>query len=131
MRNRRTGRILVVDDDRDILVAITEVLEREGYLVATAANGNEALAVLATEPCDLIILDLLMPVMSGWEVIESQVGRDRLRGIPMIVISAAPRDVAPDAATRTILEKPFERGALLRAVAAHLPAAPPVEDRAG
>jgi two-component system, OmpR family, response regulator AdeR len=116
MATRRTGTILVVDDDHDILAAIDEVLSREGYRVVAAIDGAEAIAVLAAEPIDLILLDLLMPTMSGWEVIEQR-GE---AAPPIVVISAAPKDVVPGGSVRAVLQKPFVRGELLATVAAHV-----------
>jgi DNA-binding response OmpR family regulator len=84
----RFGRILVVDDDagnRDILA---RRLEHEGYSVLGAVHGEDALARLATEPSDLILLDVMMPGMSGYEVLEAIKGDSRWHDIPVIMISA-------------------------------------------
>ena len=80
--------ILVVDDDADIRDSLRELLEEEGYHVATAANGREALDVLSSlERTPVMLLDLLMPVMSGWEVLETL--RGRAEPVPVVVLSAA------------------------------------------
>jgi DNA-binding response OmpR family regulator len=84
----RFGRILVVDDDarnRDLLV---RRLEHEGYTVQAAARGEAALARLATESVDLILLDIMMPGMSGYEVLEAIKRESQWRDIPVIMISA-------------------------------------------
>lgn len=119
MAPRRSGTILVVDDDRDILDAIEEALQREGYRVVSAGNGAEAIAVLARERIDLILLDLLMPTMNGWEFLDSRAG-DAASTPPLIIVSAAPGDVEPSPAVRAVLQKPFERGVLLDAVSRHV-----------
>ena len=62
------GKILVVDDDPDILVAVTMILESQGYEVVTARDGIEGLATLKAEHPDLMILDLMMPKMDGFAV---------------------------------------------------------------
>jgi DNA-binding response OmpR family regulator len=62
------GKILVVDDDPDILDAITMILESQGYQVSTARDGIEGLATLKAENPDLMILDLMMPKMDGFAV---------------------------------------------------------------
>lgn len=62
------GKILVVDDDPDILDALTMILESQGYQVVTARDGIEGLATLKAEKPDLMILDLLMPKMDGFTV---------------------------------------------------------------
>jgi CheY-like chemotaxis protein len=113
---RRDRTILVVDDDRDILDAMRELLEREGYRVLPASDGIEATTALAAERVDLIVLDLLMPAMSGWELLEDRAG-DPTDAVPVIIVSAAPSEVEHGPMVRAILQKPFERGALLDAVA--------------
>jgi len=62
------GKILVVDDDPDILDAVTMILESQGYEVVTARDGIEGLATLKAEKPDMMILDLLMPKMDGFAV---------------------------------------------------------------
>jgi CheY-like chemotaxis protein len=114
------GTILVVDDDHDILDAITDALERAGYRVIGARNGVEALAVLHAEPVDLILLDLLMPTVNGWELLDTSAGDPVITSTPLVVVSAAPQDVAAHPHVRAILPKPFVRGALLDAVATHI-----------
>src|SRR5687767_1024531 len=117
MGQRSAETVLVIDDDEEILAAINETLRDEGYRVLAAANGTQALALLESERVDLILLDLLMPKMSGWELLE-QNGRDhRLGTTPIILISAAPEDCVLDKNVRAVLQKPFDRGALLDAVA--------------
>ncbi len=115
-----TGTILVVDDDRDILDAIGDVLRREGYQVVSASNGVEAMTMLASIDVDLILLDLLMPAMSGWEFLEQHEGGQPRAAPPVIVVSAAPREVEVSASVRAVLQKPFVRGALLDAIATHI-----------
>lgn len=81
--------ILLVDDNSDILEVIRVILENEGYDVATAGNGADALAQLrAGLVPQLIILDLTMPVMDGWEFRNHQLADPALRDIPTIVYSA-------------------------------------------
>jgi len=81
-------RVLVVDDDRDIRELLVELLASEGYAVASAADGQRALAeARATRP-DVILLDLMMPVMSGWEFREAQLRDPELADIPVLVVTA-------------------------------------------
>jgi CheY-like chemotaxis protein len=81
--------VLVVDDDEAIREVIAEVLRDEGYGVVTASNGLEALEALGriAHP-GLVLLDLMMPVMSGWEFLEHVRESDELRSVPIVVISA-------------------------------------------
>ena len=83
-------KILVVDDDPDILDAITMILESQGYQVVTARDGVEGLANLKAEKPDLMILDLLMPKMDGWAVCkELQDPRwSKYRSIPILILTS-------------------------------------------
>jgi CheY-like chemotaxis protein len=81
--------ILVVDDDVDIRDTLHSILEEEGYSVECAANGNEALSSLrAARPC-LILLDLMMPEMNGWDFHAHKQQDPQLADIPVLVISAS------------------------------------------
>jgi DNA-binding response OmpR family regulator len=84
------GKILVVDDDPDILEALSMILESQGYQVVTARDGIEALANLKAEKPDLMILDLLMPKMDGWAVCkELQDPRwAKYRDIPILILTS-------------------------------------------
>ncbi|MCP4305518.1 MAG: response regulator, partial [bacterium] len=81
--------ILVVDDNEDNRYTLTERLKRQGYEnLTTAENGQEALDQLAQKPIDLVLLDIMMPVMNGYEVVEHIKSDMALRDIPVIMISA-------------------------------------------
>ena len=86
---RRARRLLLVDDDGAIRDALDEALQEEGFDVVTAANGREALQVLKSGPRpDAILLDLMMPVMDGWDFRHEQLRDPALRQIPVVVVSA-------------------------------------------
>lgn len=83
-------KILVIEDDRDIRRNLKDLLESEGYFVVVADNGQTALDLLA-QPADLpsaILLDLMMPVMDGFQFREQQAKITRIAGIPVVVMSA-------------------------------------------
>src|SRR5919206_1695644 len=82
------GEVLVVEDDFAIRETLRELLEDEGYRVAWAANGKEALARLHERAPRVILLDLMMPVMDGWEFRVAQQRDPALASIPVVVISA-------------------------------------------
>lgn len=110
--------ILVVDDDPDILEALSEILEAEGFEIRRARNGKEALERLEPDPPQLILLDLMMPVMDGWEFAQRMRQRPALSSIPIIVLSAD-RNVgskALDIGAVGHLAKPFELNDLLEMV---------------
>jgi CheY-like chemotaxis protein len=109
--------VLLVEDDLDIRDVLQDVLEAEGYDVIPAANGKQALDFLTlNDPpgADLVILDLMMPMVSGWEVLERMARDRRLADIPVIVVSAVAREKPPRA--YTFLRKPFTLETLSRAV---------------
>ena len=81
--------ILVVDDNEDNCYTLTRRLKRQGYdNVATAGHGRRALELLAARPFDLVLLDVMMPDMNGYEVLETMKADPALRGIPVVMISA-------------------------------------------
>ena len=84
----RRVRVMVVEDDPDCLAAMTIALECGGFAVAPAANGHEALRYLdAHPPPDLILLDLMMPVMDGRQFLQEQRARSAFATIPVVVVS--------------------------------------------
>jgi CheY-like chemotaxis protein len=82
------ARVLVVDDDRDLRDTVTVALETEGYRVRCAENGAQALAVMHGYRPAAIVLDLSMPIMSGWELLEIVHEMRELSGIRVVVLSA-------------------------------------------
>src|SRR6266404_2094975 len=81
--------ILVVDDNEDNRFALSLRLEASGYTnPAMAANGREALDVMRSEPVDLVLLDIMMPELDGYGVLEAMQSDVKLRTIPVLVISA-------------------------------------------
>ena len=110
--------ILVVEDDADALEALGDLLESHGYGVASARNGAEALEVLGRSPLpNLIVLDLLMPTMDGWEFRRRQKNDPRIAKIPVVVVSASSAAKPIDA--DSILRKPVDIDRLLETVAKH------------
>lgn len=105
-------RVLVVDDDPDIRSLLVSVLTDDGYEAASAANGRDALAVLDTWDADLIVLDLMMPVMDGWAFASRLHER---RSVPILVLSAG-TDLTRHAKTigaADFVPKPFDLDTLL------------------
>jgi CheY-like chemotaxis protein len=104
--------ILVVDDDEDLRDTLQGILEDEGYGVVSAANGREALDYLRANdlPC-MVLLDLMMPIMDGWEFIREQEADPALAQLPVVIITAAADGRVSALAPRTVLRKPvpFER----------------------
>jgi CheY-like chemotaxis protein len=108
------ARVLVVDDEADIREAVSEVLSDEGYDVEAAGDGAEALRKLHSyHPC-LVLLDLMMPGMNGWEFRAAQKHDPEVSKIPVVVLSALGRVGSIDA--QGFLPKPFELDDLLSQV---------------
>jgi two-component system phosphate regulon response regulator PhoB len=81
-------RILVVEDERDIAALVAYHLTKEGYRVRTAEGGSEALEAAAAERPDLLILDLMLPGLSGYDVLGEMRRRQELADVPVIVLTA-------------------------------------------
>ncbi len=116
-RKRTIRTILVVDDDRGIREALVEVLLSAGYRVSTAKNGEDALERLKAIQPDLILLDLMMPVVDGWQFRDALRRNRTLADIPVIIISAVATQHASSLGdVAACLSKPFSIDALLDAI---------------
>ena len=107
--------ILVVDDDPTIRRLIIAALRRDGYEFCEAANGREALDNMRSRKIDLMVLDLMMPVVSGWDVLQERQTDEELAAIPVIVVSASRGPelaTAVDKGICAFLPKPFDIPAL-------------------
>lgn len=80
--------ILIVDDEPDVLMLCRVNLEFEGYNVTEAHGGEEAVQIVVREPVDLVLLDVMMPGMDGWEVLSSIRCNPRTSEIPVIMLTA-------------------------------------------
>lgn len=108
-------RILVVDDELDIALAVRAVLETEGYQVDTAANGSQCLEMLRAEKPDLLLLDVMMPLVDGFGVLK-QMREERLQ-VPVVMMSAIrPDNQLDDQQVEAFLRKPFQLDTLLEVV---------------
>lgn len=85
-------KILTCDDEKNIVRLIQVNLERQGYEVVTAYNGRECLEKVASEHPDLIVLDLMMPEMTGFEVLEELKKNPETQNIPVIMLTARTQD---------------------------------------
>jgi two-component system, OmpR family, phosphate regulon response regulator PhoB len=85
---RSAARILVVEDERDIAALVAYHLTKEGYRVRTAEGGHEALQAARAEKPDLMILDLMLPGFSGYEVLQEMRRRPDLMEVPVVVLTA-------------------------------------------
>ncbi len=127
--------MLVVDDDPSIRKMIIAALRRGDvpYSFLEAPNGRDALDLMRSDHPDVVVLDLMMPVLSGWDVLRERADDDSLKAIPIIVVSAN-RDpevaTAVNAGICAFLPKPFDISALSALVRSCIPpnAAPPAPE---
>ena len=111
-RVTRGGHILVADDDHMIRALLIHDLEQQGHTVATAQNGRQALQRFEEASFDLLLLDIMMPEMNGYQVLEHIKCDGKLRDIPVIVITAYGHlkkllQIREELAVSAYLEKPF------------------------
>lgn len=119
-----TKTVLLVDDDQEILAAMRTVVERAGYRVVTAADGNQGLAVAEREAPDLVVVDMMMPKKSGFLVLEKL--KARPGGGPKVIMVTANegnrhRAYAEVLGVDEYLRKPFDLAQLLDCVQKHCP----------
>ncbi|MES2261807.1 MAG: response regulator [Pseudomonadota bacterium] len=109
--------ILIVDDDADIRAVLSEFLESEGYTIATAANGSDALAYLHQHPrTSVILLDLMMPVMNGYQFIAAQRLDALVSAIPVVVMTARGAIEPGLVGVTRVLPKPMDLDDLLESL---------------
>ncbi len=101
--------ILVVDDEPLIAMALEAALEDVGYEVVTAANGRQGLERLAEARADLVLLDMMMPVMSGPAMLAAMAAQPELAGIPVIILSSLPKEAIRNRTdgAAAIIRKPY------------------------
>jgi CheY-like chemotaxis protein len=111
--------ILVVDDDEAIRESLVDLLEDRGHRVQVAANGRDALDIMrSSTPC-MILLDLMMPVMDGWEFASLKAQDPRLSTIPICVVTAFGQSQKPPPGIACVFEKPFRATDLIASVERH------------
>ena len=112
--------ILIIDDESKIRLITRLMLENWGHLVIEAEDGEAGLAMLETERPDLILLDIMLPGMSGWIVCAKIKGDDSLKDIPVIIFtvraSDEDRELSRDCGAEAYLSKPFDMKSLQRTV---------------
>jgi DNA-binding response OmpR family regulator len=85
-------KILVADDEPNIVISLEYLLKREGYTVLIARDGQEALETIAREQPDLVLLDVMMPKKTGFEVCQSVRANDKLQATKILMLTARGRD---------------------------------------
>ena len=127
-RVARQPRVLVVDDDLVIRSTVADLLLDEGYSVDQTADGAEALAVAQVAMPDAIVLDLMMPVLDGWQFVERFRTLPGAEHVPIVVVSAT-HGLSETAerlhamGVRAVMAKPFDVDALIAIVQRYAPRA--------
>ncbi len=119
----REKTVLVVDDEDDLRALFSMILGGAGYRIVEAGDGPEAIKIACDDPPDMILLDIRLPSMDGWEVLAELQRLPATASIPVIVVSAHAQAENPEraigAGARAYLTKPVDRKKLLEAVAAN------------
>ncbi len=112
---RPRATVLVIEDDRWQRDALSQILSTEGYRVLEASNGKSGLRLALAQRCDLILLDLALPELSGFAVLRDLASRPLTRNIPVIVLSGLLHALVAEELDRAaaVLSKPFDWDALL------------------
>ena len=118
-----TRRVLIVDDEKLIQITTKLVLESAGHEVITAGDGESAIECAKTDKPDLILLDIMMPGIDGWETLSRLKDDSQTEGIPVIVFTAREhsrgQQLARDMKAVDYLQKPFEADDLIALVEQH------------
>jgi CheY-like chemotaxis protein len=113
--------VLVIDDDARSLMLMTIILGKAGFRVTTAADGERGLEAMSVERPDIVLVDLMMPVMDGLQFCRQVRAQESLGDLPLVLSTAMAseevRQQALDAGANAVLTKPFERPALLAELA--------------
>ena len=113
-------KIFIVEDELDFLSTLRERLEFEGFVVATAVDGEEALKKIPQEKPDLILLDIMLPEMNGYQVCRELKSNPETKTIPVVVVTAKSQESdkfwAKETGADDYLTKPFEMEELLQKI---------------
>ncbi|GAB4504802.1 MAG: hypothetical protein Fur0043_17960 [Anaerolineales bacterium] len=121
MNTNTTKHILCIEDEPEMIDLIRLILSRRGFEVEGAAGGKEGLEKVRQNPPDLVLLDLMMPDMDGWEVYQQMKAGEKTRNIPVIVVTAKAQSIDKVlglhiAKVDDYISKPFSPQELLNSV---------------
>jgi len=118
--SKPVAHVVVVDDEPNIREICADVLSSEGYQVSTAENGQQAVALVTQESVDLVLMDIMMPVMDGLSACKAIKSDERTREVPVVIMSAAPnlrgRVYETQCQAEAVVPKPFDFDQLLDTV---------------
>jgi DNA-binding response OmpR family regulator len=126
--SQRKRTILIVDDEEDVLDLLQLVFETSGFTVRRAATGKSAVSIAYEEPPDVVLLDVMMPEMDGWQVLRTLKGDERTRNVPVVMLSARAerRDkmIGLQEGAEGYIAKPFSPAEVVREVQSFLERGP-------
>jgi CheY-like chemotaxis protein len=108
--------VMVVDDEYDLQQAVKGVLEDEGFEVVTCSTGEQAMAALKSGRPEVLLLDLMLPAMSGYEVLDRVREQPALHDLPIVIMSAVCEPVSVGDRSQAFLRKPFSAERLIEVV---------------
>lgn len=112
--------ILIVDDEKDLVDLMAVMLETQGFVVMKAFSGEEAITKLEEQKPDIILLDIMMPQMSGYEFCQKIKGDDRHKSIPVILVTAKVQSEdqkrGKEAGADGFITKPYEYSQLIQEI---------------
>jgi DNA-binding response OmpR family regulator len=122
--SQRKRTILIVDDEEDVLDLLQLVFETSGFAVRRAASGKSAVSIAYEEPPDVVLLDVMMPEMDGWQVLRTLKADERTRTVPVVMLSARAerRDkmIGLQEGAEGYIAKPFSPSEVVREVQSFL-----------
>ncbi len=122
--SQRKRTILIVDDEEDVLDLLQLVFETSGFAVRRAATGKSAVSIAYEEPPDVVLLDVMMPEMDGWQVLRTLKADERTRQVPVVMLSARAerRDkmIGLQEGAEGYIAKPFSPSEVVREVQSFL-----------
>ena len=114
------GRVLLIEDEPNIIEAIRFILSREGWRVDTHSDGKTALEIIRTRAPDVVILDVMLPNRSGYDILHDLRGDEALEGLPVLMLTARgqkkDRDLAEKLGATRFMTKPFANADILETV---------------
>jgi DNA-binding response OmpR family regulator len=115
-----TRRVLIIEDEPNIIEAISFILSRDGWQVETHANGHDAVAVVQARAPDLVILDVMLPGRSGYDILTDLRARPETQDLPVLMLTARgqarDRELAEKAGASRFMTKPFSNADVLDAL---------------
>lgn len=102
------AKVLIVDDEQSLLFLLQQIVEEQGHLVLLAENGEQALQTVEKESPQLVITDVMMPVMDGYQLLTQVKTRPELRDTKVVLISAAPINRRFEPKPDAYLSKPYD-----------------------